>query len=424
METRRSIRRPMSVSGRGLHTGSPVTLVFHPAKPGTGITFRRDDLPSTPIIHARSESVRHTERRTALGAGDATVETVEHVLAAAAAQGIDDLTIALDGPDTPNVDGSAAPFFDALTAAEVIDVGGHPRRLVPLAPLTVQHDDATYEVAPAAALSLSVTIEWAHPLIGRQSLDCTVSPGAFGRELAAARTFGFAHEVDGLRSRGLIQGADASSAVILTEQGVLNPPLHWPDEFVRHKSVDLLGDLALLGGRLAARGTAHRPSHAGNVALVRALQQTTPTGSLMAIGIGDILKALPHRYPMLLVDRILEVQGTKRIVGIKNVTINEPFFQGHFPGHPVMPGVLIVEAMAQVGGMLLMSTIEKPEDTVVYFMSIDGVKFRRPVIPGDQIRFEVETVQVRGKTVKMKGVGLVEGQVAAEAEFMAQIVQK
>jgi len=222
----------------------------------------------------------------------------------------------------------------------------------------------------------------------------------------------------------VIQGATLSSAVVLSGENIVAGELRWPDEFVRHKSLDLLGDLALAGGRIEADIEAHRPSHTGNVALARALGRHSSTGTSMAMGIEEILKVLPHRYPMLLVDRILEVHGTERIVGIKNVTINEPFFQGHFPGHPVMPGVLIVEAMAQVGGMLVMSSMKLPQNAVVYFLSIDGVKFRKPVVPGDQLRFEVETVQVRGKTVKMKGVGLVDGKVAAEAEFMAQIVEQ
>ncbi len=349
---------------------------------------------------------------------------VEHVLAAVSACEIDDLVVEIDGPEAPIMDGSARPFFDVITSTGTVEVGGHPTRYRPMTPLTFVHRDSKYAVSPRAGLRVSVTIEWAHPMIGRQSGCFDLTPDVFRRELASARTFGFETELAGLKAKGLVRGAVAGCAVLLSDQGIVDGELRWPDEFVRHKSVDLIGDLALLGGRLDAEVVASRPSHAGNVALVRALRRLTPTETTMAMGIEDILKSLPHRYPMLLVDRILEVHGTERIVGIKNVTINEPFFQGHFPGHPVMPGVLIVEAMAQVGGMLLMSTIEKPEDTVVYFMSIDGVKFRRPVIPGDQIRFEVETVQIRGKTVKMKGVGLVEGKVAAEAEFMAQIVQR
>ncbi|MBI4502847.1 MAG: UDP-3-O-[3-hydroxymyristoyl] N-acetylglucosamine deacetylase [Gemmatimonadetes bacterium] len=424
MGGRRSVARQVSLSGVGLHTGRTTTLTFRPAGSGAGVAFRRSDLSGHQSIPATVENVVLTDRRTTLGNVEDGVQTVEHVLAAVAAHQIDDLLIEVDGPEAPIFDGSARPYFQALRDAGLSTVAGEPRYYRPGATVTVREADATYVVSPASGLRLTVTIEWAHPLIGRQSGSYDVAPEVFDRELAGARTFGFEQEIAGLRAEGLIRGGGLSNAIVLSPTGLIGTELHWPDEFVRHKAVDLLGDLALLGGRLDADVTAFRPSHAGNVALARTLRRTTPTGAPTAMGIEEILKVLPHRYPMLLVDRILEVQGTQRIVGIKNVTINEPFFQGHFPGHPVMPGVLIVEAMAQVGGVLLMSTLERPQDSVVYFMSIDGVKFRRPVVPGDQIRFEVETVQVRGKTVKMRGVGLVEGKVAAEAEFMAMIAER
>jgi UDP-3-O-[3-hydroxymyristoyl] N-acetylglucosamine deacetylase/3-hydroxyacyl-[acyl-carrier-protein] dehydratase len=214
---------------------------------------------------------------------------------------------------------------------------------------------------------------------------------------------------------------------VLDDTGIAaGAPLRWPDEFVRHKAADVLGDLAFTGARVQAHIVATRPSHAGNVALARALARTGKrTGSAM-FDIARIMSYLPHRYPFLLVDRIVEIEGDRRIVGIKNVTINEPFFQGHFPGHPIMPGVLIIEAMAQVGGMLLMSRFEGQsfEDKVVYFMSLDAVKFRRPVVPGDQIRFELEMLAFRGRTCRMKGVGFVDGQVVAEAEMMAMVVDR
>jgi UDP-3-O-[3-hydroxymyristoyl] N-acetylglucosamine deacetylase/3-hydroxyacyl-[acyl-carrier-protein] dehydratase len=213
---------------------------------------------------------------------------------------------------------------------------------------------------------------------------------------------------------------------VLDEVRVLETELRWPDEFVRHKAGDLTGDLALLGGRLEAHVVATRPSHEGNVALARALARTGQREGGIAMDIGQILDVIPHRYPFLLVDRIIEVEGERRIVGIKNVTINEPFFQGHFPGHPIMPGVLIIEAMAQVGGMLLLGLFkgEERQEKVVYFMSLDGVKFRRPVLPGDQIRFELEMVQFRGKTCRMKGVAFVDGQVVSEADMMARVVDR
>ncbi len=237
---------------------------------------------------------------------------------------------------------------------------------------------------------MTVTIEWDHPRIGRQSGCFDITPDGFTEQLARARTFGFARDARGLEDRGLARGATPSNTIVLSETDLVDTELRWPDEFVRHKAVDLLGDLALLGG----------------------------------MGIEEILGIIPHRYPMLLVDRIVEVEPRKRIVGIKNVTINEPFFQGHFPGHPIMPGVLIVEAMAQVGGMLLLGAVDDPENKVVYFMSIDGVKFRRPVVPGDQVRFELEMLQFRGKTCRMKGVGYVDGAAVAEAEMMARIVDR
>jgi UDP-3-O-[3-hydroxymyristoyl] N-acetylglucosamine deacetylase/3-hydroxyacyl-[acyl-carrier-protein] dehydratase len=254
-----------------------------------------------------------------------------------------------------------------------------------------------------------------------------VSATSFERELAAARTFGFAHEVEALRARGLIKGANANTAIVLDDAGIAaGAPLRWPDEFVRHKAADVLGDLALTGARVQAHIVATRPSHAGNVALARALVRTGKRAGSSALDIAKIMSYLPHRYPFLLVDRILEIEGDQRIVGIKNVTINEPFFQGHFPGHPIMPGVLIIEAMAQVGGMLLMSRFEgqSVEDKVVYFMSLDAVKFRRPVVPGDQIRFELQMLAFRGRTCRMKGEGYVDGQMVAEAEMMAMVVDR
>src|SRR5438876_877107 len=320
---RRSIRKTASVRGTGLHTGAAAEATFLPAPAGQGVVFRRTDLPGRPEVRARLTEVQAVERRTAIGRGETTIHTIEHLLAAVAAHEIDDLTIELSGPELPILDGSVQPYYEALARADPGDVGGEPVVLAVQAPFTVTEGDASYVVAPAPALRLTVTIEWPHPLIGRQVGTYEVTPDAFARELAPARTFGFAHEVAALKAKGLIE-------------------------------------------------------------------------------------------------------GNKRIVGIKNVTINEPFFQGHFPGHPIMPGMLIIEAMAQVGGMLLMSHFEgqNVEDKVMYFMSLDNVKFRRPVVPGDQIRFELEMLSFRGKTCKMKGVGYVEGQVVAEAEMMAMVVDK
>ncbi len=423
MTARRSISKRVSVKGIGLHTGAAVTATLAPAEPGSGIVFRRTDLGGAEIP-ARLDRVAETDRRTSLSNGEAVVHTAEHVLAAVAAHGIDDLTIELDGPEPPIRDGSAQAYSQALEESGVRETGGEAIRFRQSAPLTMREGDAVYHATPGDGLRLTVTIEWDHPLIGRQSGCYDVTPEVFAAELAAARTFGFEREAKELHERGLAQGAGPENAIVLTEQGVDGTELRWPDEFVRHKATDLLGDLALLGGRLEADVVAFRPSHAGNVALARAISRTANRRAPTVVEIQDIMKVLPHRYPFLLVDRILELEPGKRIVGIKNVTINEPFFQGHFPGHPVMPGVLIIEAMAQTGGMMLMDAVDDPDSKVVYFMSMDGVKFRKPVIPGDQLRFELEMLKFRGKTCRMRGVAYVDGQPAAEAEMMAAIVDR
>jgi UDP-3-O-[3-hydroxymyristoyl] N-acetylglucosamine deacetylase/3-hydroxyacyl-[acyl-carrier-protein] dehydratase len=421
------VRQPASVSGTGLHTGAATVATFLPAAAGAGVVFRRSDLPGRPEIPARLTEVEAVERRTALGHGASTIHTVEHLLAAVAAHEIDDLLVDVTGPEPPILDGSVQPYFDALRRAEPVDVGGEVQWLTVQAPFTVTEGDAAYVVAPAKSLRLTVTIEWPHPLIGRQAGSYDVTPQTFARELAAARTFGFTNEVEQLKAKGLIQGATSDNAIVLDERGVADGGrLRWPDEFVRHKAADIVGDLALTGARIRAHIVATRPSHGGNVALARALLRAGKRTGAPVIDIGRILDVLPHRYPFLLVDRILEIEGDQRIVGLKNVTINEPFFQGHFPGHPIMPGVLIIEAMAQVGGLLLLNHFEGQniDDKVVYFMSLDDVKFRRPVVPGDQIRFELEMIQFRGRTCKMKGVAYVDGQVVAEATMMAMVVDK
>ena len=250
-----------------------------------------------------------------------------------------------------------------------------------------------------------------------------INPVDFRRELAPARTFGFTREVEALRAQGLLRGASTASAVALTDTAVIDTTLRWHDEFVRHKAGDIVGDLALAGGRVRGHIIANRPSHRGNVSLARAISRAGRRQSV-ALDIGKILEIMPHRYPLLLVDRIVEVHGNQRVIGLKNVTINEPFFQGHFPGHPIMPGVLIIEAMAQVGGFLLMGAFDNPQNKVVYFMSIDNVKFRRPVVPGDQLRTELEMIQHRGRTCRMRGTAYVDGNLVAEAEFMARVVDR
>ncbi len=428
--SRRTLQTPVKVAGIGLHLGHDCDLTFRPAGSGTGVVFRRVDLAGSPVIPATVSEVTATERRTQLGTGAVAIHTVEHVLSAVAALEIDDLIIDMSGPEPPILDGSAAPFYDALVSAGIAEQAGEPKYLTLTEPLRVIDGESVYEAHPATELTLDVTIEFAHPVIGRQTGRYVVGRDSYRDQLAAARTFGFVAEVDELRAKGLIQGASTDNAIVLDERGVVDNELRWGDEFLRHKALDCVGDLALAGARVRARIVAVKPSHRGTVTLVREMvragmraAETKQGGNSMSgtMTIEEIMKVLPHRYPFLLVDRILEIEGKQRIVGMKNVTINEPFFQGHFPGHPIMPGVLIIEAMAQVGGMLLMGGLEEAEQKVVYFMSLDNVRFRKPVRPGDQIRFELDVIQIRGAVCKMRGVAKVDGELVAEAEMAAMV---
>ena len=420
MTSRATIRQRVSLEGIGLHLGRTCCLTFAPAPPSSGIVFQRVDVTGSPKTPAVVERAILTERRTQLGEGEDSLHTVEHVLAAIAGAGVDDIVVEMNAAEPPILDGSARPFLEALTQAGIVEHGGNVEELRLTECVRVVDGDSVYVAYPSDRLELDVSIDFAHPLIGAQSGRWRVTGETFAKELAGARTFGFLREVEMLRSKGLIQGATTANAVVLDDTDVVGATLRWPDEFVRHKALDMLGDLALAGRRVKARISAVKPSHRGTVTLVRELIARSHREERV-IEIDEIMKLLPHRYPFLLVDRVLELEPQKRIVGIKNVTINEPFFQGHFPGHAIMPGVLIVEAMAQVGGMLLMGTVDSPESKVVYFMSIDNIKFRKPVKPGDQLRFEVNMLQVRGKVCRIGGVAKVDGAVVCEAEMAAMV---
>ena len=422
-----TIAEPRELSGTGLHTGIASRIRLLPGAVDTGIVFRRTDLPGSPEVPADLESVVDTDRGTTIGSGDVRIHTVEHVLAAVVGTGLDNLAIELEGPEPPAGDGSALPFVDLIRAAGTTEQDGPIRKVSVSEPFVVSEAGARYVVTASTEYEISTTIEFDHPSIGRQFASFTVVPETFRNDVAPARTFGFLQEVESLRSRGLARGGSPDNALVLTEDGLMpGTTLRFPDEFARHKILDVVGDLALLGARLNAHVVATRPSHRGNVALGREIRSRARKAALARpiLNIQQILQYLPHRYPFLLVDRVIEFEERKRIVGLKNVTINEPFFAGHFPGHPIMPGVLIIEAMAQVGGLLVMEAIENPEEKIVYFMSLDKVKWRRPVTPGDQIRFEVDIVQIRGQTARMRGLAIVDGQTVAEAEMMARIVDR
>ncbi len=425
---RRTVGGEVRLQGTGVHTGAESTVTLRPAPAGYGIRFRRSDLPESPEIPVSLDHVVDTEMGTTLAVGDeARVQTVEHLLGALWGAGVSDVAIEVDGPEPPILDGSFLPFLEAIQGVGTRELDGDAPVLHLARPVTFEGSNGTrYVAAPADELRISAALEFDHPLIGRQYGDFTLHEDGFFREIAPARTFGFRADAERLHAQGLALGASLENTVVLDGEGILNDSLRFPDEFVRHKVGDLVGDLALLGARLQARVIADRPSHEGNVGLVRAILEDhrRNPGVAPIVDIQKILEYLPHRFPMLLVDRIIGFEAGKRIVGIKNVTINEPFFQGHYPGHPIMPGVLIVEAMGQVGGLLLMDTIESPEDKVVYFMSIDGVKWRRPVTPGDQLIFELELLQFRRGICRMRGEAFVDGKLVAEAELMARVMDR
>lgn len=420
-----TLGREVTAEGVGLHTGQMARLRLKPAPPNHGIRFRRVDITDAPEIPATIDHVVSTERCTAIGIGEVQVRTVEHLLAALGALELDNLLVEIDGPEAPIGDGSFRLFYDVLEAAGSAsqDAAAQVLEFERVVQVTGSGGES-YIAVPSAGLRISATLEFDHPVLQRQYASFRVTPEVFRDEIAAARTFGFTSEAEELRRRGLALGAGPENAVILDDAGIVAGELRFPDEFVRHKIGDVLGDLMLLGKRLRGHVLVERPSHRGNLELARELCKSAQAVPPPIVDIHKILQYLPHRYPMLLVDRIVEFEAKKRIVGIKNVTINEPFFQGHYPGHPIMPGVLIIESMAQVGGLLLMDAIENPQEKVVYFMSLDNVKWRRPVTPGDQIRFELELLQLRRHVARMRGVGYVDGQIVAEAEMMARIVDR
>ena len=419
----RTLAGAVTLEGAGVHSGQTAKLTMHPADPGTGLRFRRTDLPGQPEIPADLQHVVGTELGTRLGSGEVSVMTVEHVLAALAGQQVDNAVLELSGPEPPIRDGSFKDYFDAVARAGVREQDEPARVLVLKDAITVRSDGgASYVAAPADGYRLSATIEFKHPVIGRQYGSYEITPESFARDLAPARTFGFRADAEALLARGLAQGASLDNTLVLEADGGLRQELRFQDEFVRHKAGDVVGDLALLGARVRGHVIADRPSHKGNVELARALaEHERKSSGVPILDAAKIMQYLPHRYPMLLVDRIIAFESRKRIVGIKNVSINEPFFQGHFPGHPVMPGVLQIEAMAQVGGLLMLEG--EDQGKLVYFMTLDNVKWRRPVTPGDQIVFEVEILQIKKHTARMRGQGTVDGNVVVEAEMMARIVE-
>ncbi len=435
MQLQKTIQKPASFSGIGVHTGNRCTVTFRPAPENFGIRFRRIDLPGVPEIAADVHKVSGTMRGTTISEGDVKVHTVEHVLAALNCYGIDNLIIEMDANEPPVGDGSSLPFVKMIQDSGVLTQNAQQKELIVREPIWVDEPDVTLVALPSSRFRVSYTIQFPENKVGLDSqyLSLDISQESFTQEIAPARTFCFFREVESLMDQGLIKGGSLENAIVIGDEGIISKEsLRFPNEFVRHKMLDIIGDLFLLGCRLRAHVIAICSGHKHNIKLARALAayakkleaQTLPLGfgpeEGKVLNINEIKQILPHRYPFLLVDRILDIEEDKKIVGLKNVTANEEFFNGHFPQQPVMPGVLIVEALAQVAGVMMLRKVEH-QGSLAYFTAIDNARFRRMVVPGDQLRLEVIPVKIRSRVGKVHGTAYVGNEVVAEADLMFAI---
>ncbi len=463
LENQRTIGKEVSLKGIGLHTGVKVTMSFKPAPVNTGLSFERTDLEGNPQIKADIEHVIDISRGTTIGQNDVKVHTVEHVLSALAGLSIDNCVIALDNIEPPVIDGSARPFVDALLESGIVEQD-EPKTYLEINKTLIYHNEEQgidLVIVPSDEFRVTYMVDYKNPALGTQYTSLYSLEEEYVTEFSSARTFAFLSEVEMLKGEGLIKGGTLNNAVVIVDRdvdttefdrlhklfgikkkaklgktGILDDmPLRFYNEPVRHKVVDLIGDLALLGIPIKGHVMAARAGHGAHVEMVRKMRKIFQTQQLTkkyqrrettsyVFDTAAIERILPHRYPFLLVDRIIELIPNERVTGIKNVTINEPFFQGHFPGHPIMPGVLIIEAMGQVGGVLLLNTVDEPEKHLVFFTGLDNVKWRRPVIPGDTLYFRVELIYFRRGICKMKGSAFVGEELAAQAEMQAVVRER
>ena len=435
-EFQHTVGKTASFSGTALHTGDKVTLKLHPAPVDHGIKFKRKDLQDEPTIDAKIENLKTVERATTIGEGPVRVHTVEHILAALSAMGVDNAIVEMDANEPPIGDGSAQPYVDLIKKAGVMAQEERRKFFDVREPMHVEaKTGALLVLLPDDKFRISCTQAGPNNRFA-QFLSMEITPTGFECEIAPARTFVYYEDVEPLMEKNLIKGGSLENAIVVRGEAVLSKePLRFPDEFVRHKILDIIGDLALVGRRIRAHVVAVKPGHAANAELARALAREQTRRSAMsaprAIPIGDsgldtgeVMNILPHRYPFLMVDRVIGFEGENKITAIKSITINEPFFQGHFPGHPVMPGVMQVEAMAQVASILLFK-LTKTSSRVGYFMSADQVKFRKPVFPGDTIFIHAELTRARGnRMAKTKCYCVVNDAIVSEAELMFTFLDK
>jgi len=425
--SQKTISETVEMDGVGLFTGEVSHIKIAQAPPDTGLVFVRGDLTNRPRIELKPETIHSGLRNTVVANDFAQVDSVEHILSAANGLGIDNLEIEVRGKEVPCGDGSSRGFVDLLRRAGVVEQTAPKKEFVIQDPVSVVEGASSLIGVPNdEGLRISFSIDYEDRLIGRQNISMPINDQTYYQEIAPARTFCLKSEADELIKRGLGGGGNPKNTLVVEDGKVLDNTLRFHDEFVRHKVLDLVGDLAALGGTLRGHIVAVRSGHAENIKFVRKLAAIRTDGdgrrgTPALLDIRELFKILPHRYPMLLIDRVIEMDGFRRAVGIKNVTVNEPFFNGHFPGQPIMPGVLIIEAMAQLAGALLMRKAENMKRLPV-LLAIDNAKLRKTVVPGDQLRIETETLRLKSRTGEVFGKALVDGQVAAEALMRFMII--
>lgn len=436
MENQKTIKKDIHIAGSGLHTGNHAKVTFRSAEANTGIVFIRTDLDKKPVIKANASNIlesSHNPRRTSLGTDSIQIHTVEHLMAALSGLGIDNIIIEIDGNEIPALDGSGYAFIEMFKKVGLKEQDATRKYFTIKEPIWVEEKDCALAVLPHPTYRISYTLDYDHPLLRTQHLSLEITSETFEKEVASYRTFVLEEEVEELKKIGLGKGANFENTLVVTEKGVTENILRKEDEFVRHKVLDLVGDLYLLGCPIKGYVIALKSGHSLNVKLLHKIYEqmqryeSAGVKSEYLVGskefnVGEIMKVLPHRYPFLLVDRIIYLEEGKRAMGIKNVTINEHFFAGHFPSRPVMPGVLIIEAMAQVGGVLMLSQA-KNLGKIAYFIAADNIKFRKPVIPGDQLVLEVEVVKVRSRTGQVRTLAKVEDRIVAEADLMFSLAE-
>ena len=460
MQKQQTLAAPFTLEGKGLHTGLNITATFCPSEPNTGYRFQRIDLEGEPIVEAVADNVAATNRGTVVKKGDITISTIEHAMAALYCLGVDNCLIKLNAPEIPILDGSALPWVNAIQNVGVVEQNAKREifRIMKKYEVVDEASGVKLEIFPDDHFSVTTFVDYPSPVLNNQFAVLNDIKD-FADQVAAARTFVFVREIQPLLAANLIKGGDLDNAVVIYDKKVsqeeLNTlaatigsqapsadnlgyvqkrPLQWDNEPARHKLLDIIGDLALVGKYIQGRVIATRPGHGMNNKLARVVRKEMkrtevqapvydPNKEPIMDNVG-IKKIMPHRYPMQLVDKIVQIEENDFVVGIKNVTANEPFFVGHFPEEPVMPGVLQIEAMAQCSGILVLSCVDAPERYSTYFMKIDNVKFRQKVVPGDTLIFHVSFMTpLRRGIAQMKGYAFVGDKIVSECEFMAQIIK-